>query len=162
ARRRFRHRPRHPRARVPRLRRPGAHRRRSGAARLTAVTTSDTDLGSPPAERSADPFDGGAGGAGIEEVEVLEGDDRPGPSTALWITLVIAALVLGGAIGWRVTKASDTTEQPARDSVDVGFFQDMGTHHGQAVAMGFSYVAHGTDPLLRQIATEIIDYQNAE
>jgi len=89
-------------------------------------------------------------------------DATRGPSTALWITLVVAALVLGGAIGWRVTKASDTAEHPAHDSVDVGFFQDMGTHHAQAVAMSSIYLEHGTDQLLRGIATEILNYQNQE
>jgi uncharacterized protein (DUF305 family) len=91
-----------------------------------------------------------------------DSDHPRGPSTALWITLVIAALVFGGAIGWRITKGSDAAERPAHDSVDVGFFQDMVTHHAQAVAMAFSYLDHGTDPLLRQLAGEIINYQNAE
>ena len=75
---------------------------------------------------------------------------------------MVAALVLGGAIGWRITKGSDDAERPGRDSVDVGFFQDMVTHHNQAVAMGFSYLEHGTDPLLRQIAGEIVTYQASE
>ena len=96
--------------------------------------------------------------------DTFEDDDseRTGPGTALWITLVIAALVLGGAIGWRITKSADAPERPRRDSVDVGFFQDMITHHNQAVAMGFSYLEHGTDPLLRQIAGEIVTYQASE
>jgi len=88
-------------------------------------------------------------------------DDPRGPSTALWITLVVVALVLGGAVGWRLTKSQDAAA-PGRDSVDVGFFQDMATHHNQAVAMGYLYLQNGTDPLLRQIATEVINYQNAE
>jgi uncharacterized protein (DUF305 family) len=122
------------------------------------VTTSDADLRAPAdrgdvADGAGDPPDG------LEDE--LEDAGARGPGTALWITLVIAALVLGGAIGWRVTKNSDA-ETPGAGSVDVGFFQDMATHHNQAVAMGFSYLAHGTDPLLRQIATEIINYQNAE
>jgi uncharacterized protein (DUF305 family) len=126
------------------------------------VTRPDADLGSSPVDRSADRFDDGAGDDGAGDEDELDDDQRRGPGTALWITLVIAALVLGGAIGWRATKSSDATERPAHDSVDVGFFQDMATHHNQAVAMGFSYLEHGADPLLRQIATEIINYQNAE
>lgn len=101
-------------------------------------------------------------GTGFDDAD-LEDDDAPrGPGTALWITLVIAALVLGGAIGWRITKGSDASDRPAHDSVDVGFFQDMVTHHNQAIAMGFSYLEHGTDPLLRQIASEIVTYQSSE
>jgi uncharacterized protein (DUF305 family) len=74
---------------------------------------------------------------------------------------VLAALVLGGALGWRLTKSQDPS-RPAHDSVDVGFFQDMVTHHNQAVAMGFLYLDHGTDDLLRQIASEIVNYQASE
>jgi uncharacterized protein (DUF305 family) len=88
-------------------------------------------------------------------------DERRGPGTALWIVLVVAALVFGGAIGWRITKG-DGPERPGRDSVDVGLFQDMGTHHNQAIAMAFTYLEHGTDPLLRQIAGEILIYQASE
>jgi uncharacterized protein (DUF305 family) len=102
-------------------------------------------------------------GAGSDDDLDLGDDDAPrGPGTALWITLVIAALVLGGAIGWRITKGSEASDRPAHDSVDVGFFQDMVTHHNQAVAMGFSYLEHGTDPLLRQIASEVVIYQASE
>ena len=97
-----------------------------------------------------------------DDVSDDEDEGRTGPSTALWITLVIAALVLGGAIGWRITKSTDAPERPGQGSVDVGFFQDMVTHHNQAVAMGFSYLEHGTDPLLRQIAGEIVGYQASE
>jgi uncharacterized protein (DUF305 family) len=102
----------------------------------------------------------------VSAADVDEPDDDHdvgprGPGTALWIALVVVALVLGGAIGWRITK-SDDASRPGHDSVDVGFFQDMVTHHAQAVAMGYLYLDHGTDPLLRQIATEIINYQNAE
>ena len=100
----------------------------------------------------------------LEDEDAFDDEDegRTGPSTALWITLVIAALVLGGAIGWRITKSTDAPERPDQGSVDVGFFQDMVTHHNQAVAMGFSYLEHGTDPLLRQIAGEIVGYQASE
>jgi len=117
--------------------------------------TADTDLDRPGAE----PGDVAGGGADASDESFDDG--RRGPGTALWIVLVVVALVLGGAIGWRVTKSQDA-KAPSRDSVDVGFFQDMVSHHNQAVAMGYSYLEHGTDPLLRQIATEIINYQNAE
>ena len=116
------------------------------------MTTSDGDTG---LDDPADPDD-------LDHEDASEDDDRSGPGTALWITLVIAALVLGGAIGWRITKSADAPERPGAGSVDVGFFQDMVTHHNQAVAMGFSYLEHGTDPLLRQIAGEIVSYQASE
>ena len=93
-----------------------------------------------------------------------DGNDGGGPSTgrALWITLLVAALVFGGAVGWRIGRAQDDATVPGHNSVDVGFFQDMSTHHNQAVGMAFSYLADGTDPLLRAIASEIVTYQSSE
>jgi uncharacterized protein (DUF305 family) len=93
---------------------------------------------------------------------VAAGDERHGPGTGLWIAAVVVALLLGGAVGWRVGVADDDTSPPAADSLDVGFFQDMVTHHNQALAMSRVYLDHGTDPLLRQIAGEIADYQASE
>ncbi|MGZ4675840.1 MAG: DUF305 domain-containing protein [Acidimicrobiia bacterium] len=84
-----------------------------------------------------------------------------GPGTGLWVVLVVAALVFGGAIGWRIGKGGDTSS-PSATSVDVGFFQDMATHHNQAIAMASDYLEHGTDSLLRQIANEILVYQASE
>lgn len=103
-------------------------------------------------------------GAPGDRTDLLDTDspDRRGPGTAFWIVLAVAALALGAAIGWRVGKADDGAERPGRASVDVGFFQDMTTHHLQALTMGFDYLEHGTDPLLRQVAKEIVNYQAAE
>ena len=38
----------------------------------------------------------------------------------------------------------------------------MSTHHNQAIGMASAYLEHGTDPLLRQIAGEILAYQASE
>ncbi len=110
---------------------------------------------------TTDAPDAGGPGAG-DEILDTDAPDRRGPGTAFWIVLAVAALVLGGAIGWRVGKADDGAERPGPASVDVGFFQDMATHHLQALTMAFDYVEHGTDPRLRQIAKEIANYQAAE
>jgi uncharacterized protein (DUF305 family) len=119
----------------------------------------DTEL---DAGTSGAPGTGGPGDSDPDAVVDPDVDDsRSGPGTGLWIALVVVALALGAAIGWRVTK-SDDASRPGRDSVDVGFFQDMAAHHNQAVAMGFTYLEHGTDPLLRQIASEIVVYQASE
>jgi len=122
--------------------------------------SSDTDV-----ERSGGSTADRAGGSDDVDAELDAGPDDDdgghGPGTALWITLVVVALVLGGAIGWRVTKSQDS-EPPGRDSVDVGFFQDMATHHQQALAMATDYLEHGDDALLKQIAGEILFYQAAE
>jgi uncharacterized protein (DUF305 family) len=65
-------------------------------------------------------------------------------------------------VGWRIGRSQGDASAPAHDSVDVGFFQDMSTHHNQAVGLAFTYLSHGTDPLLRQIAAEIVTYQSSE
>ena len=103
-------------------------------------------------------------GGPSDPVEHHEDEGGGGRSTgrALWITLLVAALVLGGAVGWRIGRSQGDATVPGHDSVDVGFFQDMSTHHNQAVGMAFTYLAHGTDPLLRQIAGEIVTYQSSE
>ncbi len=97
------------------------------------------------------------------EVDPVE-DDRPGdgPGVWRWIAVVAAVALLAGVIGWRIGHTQGEPDVPGRSSVDVGFFQDMQTHHNQAVAMGLVYLEHGTDPLLRQIAGEIVTYQSAE
>ena len=119
---------------------------------MTANTLDEVLDGSGP----SDPIDRDGGGG--------EGDDEGGPSTgrALWITLFVAVLVLGGAVGWRIGRSQGEATVPGHDSVDVGFFQDMSTHHNQAIGLAFTYLSHGTDPLLRQIATEIVTYQSSE
>ena len=91
------------------------------------------------------------------------GDDGPGRSgPALWqvIALVVALCGLAAVLGWRL--GSDSPSKPSATSVDVGFFQDMSTHHQQAITMALDYLHDGTDPLLRQIAGEIVTYQSSE
>jgi uncharacterized protein (DUF305 family) len=122
--------------------------------------TGDTELDHTGTSAGV-PETGGPGAPDAAAAVDEDLDDRRGPGTGLWIVLVVVALALGAAIGWRVTKSNDTS-RPGRDSVDVGFFQDMAAHHNQAVAMGFTYLEHGTDPLLRQIASEIVVYQASE
>ena len=75
---------------------------------------------------------------------------------------MVVALVLGGAVGWRIAKTSDRADPPGRSSIDVGFFQDMVTHHNQALTMATDYLEHGDDTLLRQLASEILFYQSSE
>ena len=78
------------------------------------------------------------------------------------ILLIVTALVLGGAVGWRIGRTQGEPTLPDPQSVDVGFFQDMGTHHNQSIGMAMTYLEHGTVPLLRQIASEIVTYQASE
>lgn len=85
-----------------------------------------------------------------------------GPGVGLWIALAIATLILGGAIGWAAGNRNAEPTVPGAQSADVGFFEDMTTHHNQAVAMASAYLDHGTDPTLRQIANEVMLYQASE
>ena len=107
-----------------------------------------TEDGAPPATETRDPV----------------ADDTPGRGAGAWrwIAVVAAVALFAGVVGWRVGRTQSEPDVPARSSVDVGFFQDMQTHHNQAVAMGLIYLEYGTDPLLRQIASEIVTYQSAE
>ncbi len=99
---------------------------------------------------------------GVDTTELDELPERPGPGLAATIVLIVCALILAGAVGWRVGRAQGEESTPKAGSVDVGFFQDMSTHHDQAIAMSHIYLDHGTDPLLRQLATEIAIYQAQE
>ena len=98
----------------------------------------------------------------------LDATDIDGPETSpragrgLWVLLVVVALVFAGGVGWRIGRARGEATVPGHGSVDVGFFQDMSTHHNQAVGMALTYLANGTAPLLRQIAGEIVTYQSSE
>jgi uncharacterized protein (DUF305 family) len=88
----------------------------------------------------------------------------PGRSGTPWwvIALFVVALCgLAGIIGWRVADSGGSS-RPAADSVDVGFATDMTYHHQQALVMALDYVRNGTDPLLLQIAREIVEYQAQE
>ena len=109
------------------------------------MTSTTADAGTPPIDDGVD-----------------EARDGHRAGTALLVALVGAALILGGAIGWRIGRTQGETEPPAHASVDVGFFQDMSTHHSQAVSMGLIYLYNGTDPLLHVIAGEIVTYQASE
>jgi uncharacterized protein (DUF305 family) len=53
-------------------------------------------------------------------------------------------------------------QSPASDSVDVGFLQDMITHHEQAVAMAQSELVNGSDPTVLSFAREILMFQSME
>ncbi|MBK5287227.1 MAG: DUF305 domain-containing protein [Acidimicrobiia bacterium] len=100
----------------------------------------------------------GIGGDGPNPVE-----DAAGRSNRLIALVLVVVLIFGaGVVGWRIGRSHGDGTTPGRNSVDVGFFQDMSIHHNQAVGMAFTYLANGTDPLLRQIASEIVVYQASE
>jgi uncharacterized protein (DUF305 family) len=91
------------------------------------------------------------------------------PREARWIRPVLAVvavvglLLLGAAGGLLIGMpgAADPAV-PARDSLDVGFAQDMTVHHQQAVTMASWERDHTTDPVLHQLAADIEATQTSQ
>jgi uncharacterized protein (DUF305 family) len=120
---------------------------------VTGATTHDVPRPTGPGPGRHEPPGDGSGGG--------DRPDRGGP--ALWqvVLLVIALCGLAGVIGWRLG-SGDSSSHPGAKSVDVGFYEDMTTHHQQALTMALDYLRNGDDPLLLQVAKEIVTYQSSE
>jgi uncharacterized protein (DUF305 family) len=69
------------------------------------------------------------------------------------LLMLVAALVAGVGVYWWQQRAP----QPGR--TDVGFYDDMTTHHFQALDMANAYIRNGTNPFLSQEAYEITLHQ---
>ena len=98
---------------------------------------------------------------------VLDGDGTaaegegaaPGGLTWPRVVAIAAALAfLGFAVGVFVSR----DRPPAADSADVGFLQDMITHHDQALGVATLTIAHGEDPTVRSYAREVLAFQSYE
>lgn len=83
------------------------------------------------------------------------------PTWSRWVIIggtLLAVLLIGATAGMFLTRAIDddpATATPAAGSVEVGFAQDMSTHHLQAVTMAGWARDHSTDPEIRQLAFDI-------
>ena len=88
-------------------------------------------------------------------VDVDDVETRPWWQSKLNLGVVAVAIaLLCGALGWLV---GNNRAIPDPNSTDIGFLQDMRTHHEQAVNLGFYYLSlQGTNPNLRVIAREIV------
>jgi uncharacterized protein (DUF305 family) len=74
-------------------------------------------------------------------------------AVAIAATLAVVGLIL----------VASTERRPGEGSVDVGFLQDMRTHHDQAVLMALIYMnAQDTDGGLNVMATEVLLSQQLE
>jgi uncharacterized protein (DUF305 family) len=80
------------------------------------------------------------------------------PSLPQAVILVAALCLVTGVVGWRLAQG----DHPGRGSVDVGFLEDMQTHHLQALEIGYAYLEHGSEPTLRHISRDIISDQGIE
>ena len=68
--------------------------------------------------------------------------------------VALAIALLCGALGWLV---GNNRAIPDPNATDIGFLQDMRTHHEQAVNLSFYYLSlPGTNGNIRDIAREII------
>jgi uncharacterized protein (DUF305 family) len=88
---------------------------------------------------------GAARGAGLSRVLVLA-------------AAALALLLVGGAAGIFVGMSGSSDEAgsaPVPSAVDVGFAQDMSTHHLQAVQMTNWERDHTNDPTLQQLAFDL-------
>lgn len=82
----------------------------------------------------------------------------PGLTWGKVAVLGLALMFLGFAVGFVVTR----DRPPASDSADVGFLQDMITHHDQALGVATLTVAYGEDPTVRSYAMEVLTFQAYE
>jgi uncharacterized protein (DUF305 family) len=100
--------------------------------------------------------------ADTDAAELAGLDDEPDLARRLgWAKVVIlgAALTfLGFAIGMVATR----DRPPGEGSVDVGFYQDMVTHHEQALGVATLVVANGESSTVRSYASEILTFQGFE
>jgi uncharacterized protein (DUF305 family) len=88
--------------------------------------------------------------AGLDPEEVTEQ-----PTWSRWVIIggtLLAVLLIGGAAGMFLTRTVDgpAAATPAAGSVEVGFAQDMSTHHLQAVTMAGIARDRTTDPEIKQ------------
>ena len=77
----------------------------------------------------------------------------------LSVALLLLAATAGRLLGQRESGAPAV---PGRDSVDVGFAQDMSVHHLNAVQMASWARDNSTDPAIRQLAYDIESGQTAQ
>lgn len=95
-----------------------------------------------------------------------EEEDGPRPSrqrVIVFSAAALAILLVGAAIGMLITLANGGGDNtPDANSVDVGFAQDMSTHHLQAVSMANWVRDHTTDQEVKTLAFDIESTQQAQ
>jgi uncharacterized protein (DUF305 family) len=92
----------------------------------------------------------------VDDVERVEDGDealepRRGVSLPVVLFLVVACMVLAAAVTYRWDHRG-----PSFGAVDVGFFDDMTTHHLQAIDLATVYTRYGNDPVLLGDSSKII------
>jgi uncharacterized protein (DUF305 family) len=113
----------------------------------------DADIAGPDVDDGAD--------AGVPDVAETDRDEGDAPGGLTWVKVAVLGLALaflGFAIGLFVTR----DQPPAADSADVGFLQDMATHHEQAIGIALLELAYGEDPTVRSFASDVLTSQSYE
>jgi len=112
----------------------------------------------PPADTSSAAGDAGSGDAGAvaEDDIVLPWWQNP----INLILLLVGILALAGGAGFVIGERNAT---PDPNATDIGFLQDMRTHHEQAVGMSLAYMLRpDIDGVLQTIANEIAVSQSVD
>ncbi|MEU4739212.1 DUF305 domain-containing protein [Actinosynnema sp. NPDC023658] len=95
-----------------------------------------------------------------EQAPVAPSRGTTATRTVVVAVAVVAVLLLGAAVGLLIKlPGADNSSTPARDSVDVGFTQDMSTHHLQGVQMANIARDRTADPAIEQLAFDISSTQ---
>jgi uncharacterized protein (DUF305 family) len=81
-----------------------------------------------------------------------------GPAAWQVVVVVVALCFLAGLFGWWLNEP----EHDSFNSVDVGFLNDMETHHNGAINLSFDYLDRSHDPVVKHFAQEIISSQSQE
>ncbi|QCQ94114.1 DUF305 domain-containing protein [Rhodococcus sp. SGAir0479] len=94
----------------------------------------------------------------------LTGEKPRTPSRATLAVGAVLAVLVGVLLGVQTAAwlDADFTAPPAADSVEVGFAQDMSTHHGQAVEMSSMALTNADDPAIRTLAYDVITTQQSQ
>ncbi len=81
--------------------------------------------------------------------------------SALLVLGAVALLVIGFAVGFlaQTPLRDDPAPTPGAASVDVGFSQDMTVHHNQAIEMATIALSGASDPLVKNLAYDILTTQ---
>lgn len=133
---------------------------------MVGVSDVSTSERGPDGDEVADDRDGDApeldAGSGAD-VPGDEEDDHggDGPGGLSWGRVAVLGLALA-FLGFSVGIFVSRDRPPAEDSVDVGFYRDMITHHQQALGMATLEVANGEDPVVRSFAREVLTFQAME
>jgi uncharacterized protein (DUF305 family) len=102
----------------------------------------------------------------VSEPELSDSDDDLEPLVAGRVVdlgrAILATVALMFLTGAAVFSWQQWAAQPHPNATDIGFADDMRSHHLQGVAMALAYLEDGTDPTLRQMANEIVLVQAGE